>query len=157
MKTGPIEGCKSCKQFSEQSISDLNPVAHGSIDVDDEKIQWVLIKSRRKSVEKGSHFIFTSFSHHVGVDEIEARAALNAEATKVALKLLGRDYRMVSNSGLKASTRTHYHVHLISPGQGERLPRVVVNTQSVLEALRSKGVSAEVVEFLEGALLEQGS
>jgi len=150
------EGCRSCQEYQMSTIEDIKPIVFGETQFGEEVYRWVVVESRLKAVTGGRHLIFTTWSHHVGAEEVEARAALNAEATRVAAGLLSNDFRLTNNSGPKSSTRSHYHVHLISPEAGDRLPRDVANVQDVLEEFRSQfGASSEMIEFLDQSLLQQ--
>ena len=145
-----VIGCERCEQYEEKSRFDIDAVFRGTVTVKNVKYEYVVVESAKKAAEK--HYILTTTSHHVDAKMVKVRAALNAKATRIAAKLLGSHYRMINNSGEKASSRTHYHVHLIAPGEGERLPRAVANVQKVIKEL---DVSEELKATLDKAFLHQ--
>ena len=150
-----VAGCPSCEEFmrgvDESKIIDIGRLFLQGVGVD-----WIVVESGKKSVDAGKHLIMTTTSHHVGEHDVLMRARLTSKATTVAYGLLGEDHRIVVNSGLRASTRTHWHAHLISPGEGERLPRVVANIPKALQEAKEKfGLSEEVIDFLDKAIMQQ--
>ena len=145
-----LDGCTSCENYTGKSNLEIEATARGSITVNGEVYEYVVIQSAGGAAK--NHLILTTTSHHVGAEMVEVRAALNAEATIVASKLLGESFRIVNNSGPRVSTLSHYHAHLISPGEGERLSRVVVNVQ---EVIRNIDISEDKKDALRNALLQQ--
>lgn len=149
-----VEGCQICEEYRKKSFSEITSArkceAYGVVLVGDVAYGWLVTESFTKAAEK--HYIFTTFTHHVGEDMQKVRAALNAQATRMAEMLLGLNYRMINDSGSKACTLAHYHCHLISSGKGERLPRVVTNVQ---EVIRNLDVSDGLRTSLDIALLQQ--
>lgn len=145
-----VEGCQSCEDFKKSLPQKTAVVYQGCVRVKGVVYDYVVVESAKKAAEK--HFILTTTSHHVGAEMVEVRAALNAEATEVAAALLGENYRIINNSGPAASSMTHYHVHLISPCKGERLPRAIANVQKVIEELEAP---EELKTALDKALLQQ--
>lgn len=144
-----VEGCQSCEEF-KKSFPEKTAVYRGCVFVNGVVYDYVVVESAKKAAEK--HLILTTTSHHVGAEMVEVRAALNSDATMVAAILLGENYRIINNSGPAASSMTHYHVHLISPGTDERLPRAVANVQKVIQTLSAP---EELKTALDKALLQQ--
>lgn len=142
-----VEGCPSCKEYSTSFPINIYP---GDVCVDGVVYHYIVVESAKKAARR--HLILTTTSHHVGEEMVEVRAALNAEATRVAAKLLGENYRLINNSGPAASSMTHYHIHLIAPGEGERLPRAVANVQKIIQELKAP---EDLKAALDKALLQQ--
>lgn len=154
---GFVKDCRSCEDFMKATaIGSLKPVRWGQITIKEQVYTWVVVESRSKAAEH--HFIFTICSHHVGAEEQEVRAVLNGEATRVAFELVGSNYRLDNNSGT-AATLSHYHTHIISPSEGERLPRIVANVAKVVQKEFPESFPAAatgaMVQFLDDALLQK--
>ncbi len=150
-----VDGCKSCQQFEGKSPEEVEALEKDYVLIGRKRVWWVLLDISPKGAE--THLIFTTLEH-VSPEEDVVRALLIKTAMRIAARRLGDEYRLAVNSGLRTSTRTHFHAHILSPGENERLPRVVADVQKVIsEDLPQEfpDLPEEVVEFLDKNLLQQ--
>jgi hypothetical protein len=164
-----LDDCPICKEYKnlDDPSQIENLIWHGEFKILGELYTCVVIPSRKWSVSQefgGSevkHWIFTTFSHHVGKESQGIRAELNKIATIVAFQLLGEDYRLTNNSGEKTSTLRHYHAHFVDPGE-QRIVREVANVMQVIQNARKElefdlpeEVIEKIVDYFDKGLLQQ--
>lgn len=118
----------------------------GKFQIEDREFKWNLNVSDKRSVQ----------GHHLILDLEPADQKLSFEEWEILLGFAARkaremfdDFRMVTNFGKRASTRTDFHVHIISPAEGEVLTKVVANFPRVLaEAQEKFDLSPEAIGFI---------
>lgn len=156
------EGCIFC----ENPLVGRTPIEEGDLDLAIMRvplqIHWVLLPplpGMSSVTPPGKHLIFTTTSHHVGNESIldeRVREQLLVVAHQICVKYLGKNFRLMLNEGLAASSFTHFHAHCVAPGPGERLPSLVKNIPAELDKAAEEGlISAEAAEVLKNRLLQK--
>ncbi|OHA65134.1 MAG: hypothetical protein A3D64_01510 [Candidatus Wildermuthbacteria bacterium RIFCSPHIGHO2_02_FULL_49_9] len=67
-----VQGCESCIQFQDWEDPGSKVLGWGRIIIKGESVKWVAIESGQKAVSLGAHWIFTTSSHHIGAEDVEA-------------------------------------------------------------------------------------
>ena len=156
------EGCTFCKD----PFAGRTPIEAGRLDLaimgQPLPIHWVLLPhlpGMNSVTPPGKHLIFTTVSHHVGNESIldeKVREQLLVVAHQICVKHLGKNFRLVLNQGIAASSFTHFHAHCIAPGPGERLPSLVKNIQAELDKAAAEGlITKEAANALKERLLQK--
>lgn len=153
MKEERIAECPQCMAYQGKHVSQIpRLIDEGVINVDAgsfmitsiQMVDWILAKSERQSVgpKEGTHYIFTTFSHHIGNEQTEARARLVAKAMEIGQKLARANnstMRLVVNTGSRYPTpHDHFRAHIIITSLEACLPRVTANIRATLETAQER-------------------
>lgn len=152
-----MEGRRDDCGFCKDPLRERTPIKSGYLMYNGERIEWMLLPSLpgMSSVTLGQHLIFTTTSHHVGSEEHEVRDWLMKLARHLGLEVLG-SFRHILNQGKTASSFEHFHVHLIAPGEGERLVSAAVNIPAVLDEFAANGtITPEAANAIKERILQK--